>query len=105
MKSITKIPRRRMILELCCCQQGENETLRSYLKRFKIEAIQIEDINVETMAMALKEGMRFEKLIEKLRKKILVPFSKLMALSRKYVDVDEGRRNDRKREQEKRAKK
>ncbi|EEF41328.1 conserved hypothetical protein [Ricinus communis] len=77
---------------------GENETSRSYLERFSNEATQIENLNVEIATKALQAVTQLGKLIDKLYTKNPNILLKLMAITRKYVELDKGRKNKRKME-------
>ncbi|XP_050217366.1 uncharacterized protein LOC126668197 [Mercurialis annua] len=102
---LTNILAKTTISILRSCIQKEGDTLRSYIERFNKQAMKIDNLNVDIPTEALRDGARFEKLVDKLLVNKPITFSNLMVIAQNYFELDKGWRAIRgKEEKEKESK-
>lgn len=71
----------------------QNESLWSYVDRFNIEPIQVDNLNIETIREVIKKECRNSKFIESFIKNSTRDYFQLMEKIRKYIMLDDERQS------------
>ena len=83
--------------------QGERETLRSYVKRFTRETLEVDEANDKVQLMTFKAGLRSRDLVASLAKNPSRTMAEMLIKAQKYMNakdaVAEGRKEDKRRGQ------
>lgn len=72
---------------LLTIKQGEGELLRSYVKQFNREVLEVDKVKDKVQLTTFKAGLRFEKFVVELTKSPLVLMTKLLIKAQKYMNA------------------
>ena len=74
---------------LLTVKQGEKETLRSYVKRFTHETLEVDEADDKVQLTTFKAGLRFRDLVASLAKNPLKMMAEMLLKAQKYMNVED----------------
>ena len=74
---------------LLTIRQGEKETLRSYVKRFTQETLEVDEANDKVQLTTFKEGLRSRDLVASLAKKPPKTMAEMLLKAQKYMNAED----------------
>ena len=89
---------------LLTIRQGEKETLRSYVKRFTRETLEVDEADYKVQLMTFKAGLRSKDLVASLVKNPPKTMAEILLKEQKYMNAEDaekprnkGRKDDERR--------
>ena len=80
---------KRPVDHLFTIRQGEKETLRSYVKRFTRETLEVDEADDKVQLTTFKAGLRSRDLVASLAKNPLKTMAKMLLKAQKYMNSDD----------------
>ena len=74
---------------LLTIRQGEKETLRSYVKRFTRETLEVDEADDKVQLTTFKAGLRSRDLVASLTKNPLKKMAELLLKAQKYMNAED----------------
>ena len=74
---------------LLTIRQGEKETLRSYVKRFTRETLEVDEANYKVLLTTFKVGLRSRDLVASLAKNPPKTMTETLLKAQKYMNVED----------------
>ena len=95
---------KRLAYYLLTIRQGEKETLRSYVKRFTRETLEVDEADYKVQLMTFKVGLRSKDLVASLVKNPPKTMAEILLKEQKYMNAEDaekprnkGRKDDERR--------
>ena len=79
---------KRPIDYLLTIRQGEKETLRSYVKRFTRETLEVDEADDKVQLTTFKAGLRSRDLVASLAKKLPKTIAEMLLKAQKYMNAE-----------------
>ena len=80
---------KRPVDHLFTIRQGEKETLRSYVKRFTRETLEVDEADDKVQLTTFKAGLRSRDLVASLAKNPLKTMAKMLLKAQKYMNAED----------------
>ena len=74
---------------LLIVKQGEKETLRSYVKRFTYETLEVDEADDKVQLTTFKAGLRSRDLVASLAKNPLKTMAEMLLKAQKYMNAED----------------
>ena len=74
---------------LLTVRQGEKETLRSYVKRFTRETLEVDEADDKVQLTTFKVGLRSRDLVASLAKNPLRTMAEMLLKAQKYMNAED----------------
>ena len=74
---------------LLTIRQGEKETLRSYVKRFTRETLEVDEADDKVQLMTFKAGLRSRDLVASLAKNPPKTMAEMLLKAQKYMNIED----------------
>ncbi|KAL2236239.1 UNVERIFIED_CONTAM: hypothetical protein Sindi_0815600 [Sesamum indicum] len=85
----SKRKQKRSATHLFTIQQGENESLKSFMGRFNNETLEVQDLRIDMMTSILIHGLKKGVFASALARDPPIDTEQLMAMAQKYIDEEE----------------
>ena len=79
----------RLADHLLTIRQGEKETLRSYVKRFTRETLEVDEVNDKMQLTTFKAGLRCQDLVASLAKNPSKTMAEMLLKAQKYMNAED----------------
>ena len=80
---------RRLVDHLLTIRQGKNETLRSYMKHFTRETLEVDEVDDKVQWTTFKAGLKFREFVVSLMKNPPKTMAKLLLKAQKYMNTED----------------
>ena len=74
---------------LLTIREGEKETLRSYVKRFTWETLEVDEVNDKVQLMTFKAGLKSRDLVASLAKNPPKTMAEMLMKAQKYMNAED----------------
>ena len=80
---------RRIADHLLTIKQGEKETLRSYVKRFTRETLEVDEVDDKVQLTTFKAGLKSKEFVVSLAKNPPKTMAEMLLKAQKYLNVED----------------